>query len=128
MSIDLWSVHFSSPSLIFGSGIVLMDGDSIMGGDGTFYYRGKCTKNGSAFFAMVDIIQHSPGMSIFGNLSDFTLALNGNIAASHVVFSGNILHQSQFKISGTMKKIAIKLNKNSNCQEQWRNPASLNFC
>ncbi len=127
MSIDLWSVHFSSPSLIFGSGVVLIDGDHIMGGDGTFYYLGKCTKNGSSFVALIDIIQHSPGMSIFGNLSNFTLVLNGNIASSHVVFSGNILHQSQCKISGTMKKIAIELN-NNGYQEQCRNPSSLNLC
>lgn len=124
---ELWSVHFSSPSLIFGSGIVLMDGDSIMGGDGTFYYLGKCTSNGSSVFANVDIIQHSPGMSIFGNLSEFTLVLTGNKSLDYITFSGNILHQSQFKISGTMKKIS-ELDKNSACQAACQNPASLSFC
>ncbi len=128
MSRELWSVHFSSPSLIFGSGIAIMDGDSIMGGDGTFYYLGKRTRQGSSATAIVDIIPHSPGMSIFGNIGEFTLMLTGNILPNYIVFSGNILHQSHFKISGTMKKISVEFDNEGLCRKQSENLSAANLC
>ena len=76
----LWIVEFESTIGMFGKGVMVLNGDRILGGDVGYYYSGKCTIQGGKIKAEVDVIRFdADSVSIFGDIESFTLVLDGTI-------------------------------------------------
>jgi autotransporter translocation and assembly factor TamB len=102
----LWSVFFQSNFQTLGSGVIVFTGDRILGGDAAYYYDGHVEIQGNKADAKVKIVRFNPaGMSIFGNLASFNLAVSGTITAPDMEFHGYMVEQPNMKITIKCKKI-----------------------
>jgi len=106
MSKTIWSVEFSTLNSSFGSGVVIMDGVHIAGGNEKYYYMGKYSHNGNTTSASVSVKQHVPGNSIFGPVDEFALILTGCINDDNITLSGYVEQNPNYKINATMKKLS----------------------
>ena len=77
----LWTAEFGSSTGEFGGGVVVLQGDRVLGGDGGHYYDGNFSLAGSTFQATIKIrpfIQNY--LSVFKIVNkDFTLHLSGSL-------------------------------------------------
>lgn len=79
----LWVVEFSSTLGMFGRGVMVLNGERVLGGDVGYYYSGQCTFEEDRIKAQVDVIRFDPNsVSIFGDLDSFTLILDGTISGN----------------------------------------------
>ncbi|MCW5198604.1 hypothetical protein VU06_02510, partial [Desulfobulbus sp. F3] len=72
-----------------GSGIVVISGGAVNGGDQAYTYQGRIELAGSELKSVINIARHSPGDSIFGTLDNFQLALKGSVQNSGKAFSAS---------------------------------------
>ncbi|SDD39189.1 GrlR family regulatory protein [Sporomusa acidovorans] len=106
MTKSLWSIKFESDMKDFGSRVVMLDGDQVVGGDMGYYYLGKCTISGSSASAVITITKHNRAItSVFGDINSFKLTLTGNVNGDQISLSGNVEGFPQMKLTATMKKI-----------------------
>lgn len=93
-----------------GTGVVIIDGARIMGGDTSFVYRGKHRPNEkNGITAVIDVEKHSDIMlSIFGDLSKFRLNLNGVVASNgeELVLSGQVEGKPHLMIAMKLTKLS----------------------
>ena len=83
----LWTIEFGSSAGIFGSGVIIMRGGKIEGGDASYYYIGSYEKPNpdqpypSAFHAKIQIKPFLPGAeSVFKTVNrNLTLNLEGTL-------------------------------------------------
>jgi hypothetical protein len=89
-----------------GSGVVVIDGGRLHGGDTSFYYKGKfLPDDNKKLSAFVEVRRHSPTLSsIFGPLESFRLRLSGVFETGAFDLSDHIEEQP-----GAL--VIIKLNK-----------------
>ena len=79
----LWIVEFESTLGLFGRGVMVLNGERILGGDVGYYYSGQCTFQGNKINAQVDVIRFDANsVSIFGDIESFTLVLDGTITGT----------------------------------------------
>lgn len=103
---SLWSIRFSSNSQGFGSGVIILDENQVVGGDHGYYYIGNCTFSDSTITASVTITRHNLGVtSIFGNLESVNLSLSGTIHGEQIQLSGNVKEYPQMTVQATMCKL-----------------------
>lgn len=99
----LWLVQFHSPSTgDCRSGIIVFQGTQVIGGDSVYYYSGSCSNVNQDAMIKIRIRKHSPGLSVFGHLTDFYLILQGKLAESVMLFEGYLEHRElrlQVKLS-----------------------------
>jgi hypothetical protein len=69
------------------SGVLVMVGGRLFGGDSGFYYRGKFTREGDTIVATVEMIRHDPKWhSAFGDPSrSFAIKISGQVWGLNVV-------------------------------------------
>jgi hypothetical protein len=69
------------------SGVLVMVGGRLFGGDSGFYYRGTITREGDAIAATIEMIRHDPKWrSAFGEPSrSFAIKITGQIWGPNVV-------------------------------------------
>jgi len=112
----IYAVRFvsGSPSSNFGIGVVVVDGDTINGGDQSHLYKGQFTLQGDTMRASIEV-SHYQGegwSSIFGNIKHFKLTLEGKVSNEHNGFTltGRIEGQPQhtIEIVGERKSGLIK--------------------
>jgi hypothetical protein len=78
----LWSVTFSTPQGVAGSGVVVFETGRIFGGDSFYYYVGDYTASNDDVHGKVDIIHYSgPLVNVFGPVNRVTLQFVGRVAA-----------------------------------------------
>ena len=105
----IYSTNFAG-SVTAGSGVVIIDGGRIMGGDSLFVYRGKHRpdeKNGIT--AVIDVEKHNDTLlSIFGDQKDFRLNLNGVVAADgkSLTLSGQVEGKPHLMIVMKLTKLS----------------------
>jgi hypothetical protein len=86
----IYAVDFRTPRS-FGSGVIIVfENGRVYGGDHVCFYRGTISADESGnITGELRIKQHSAGQSVFGPVSDFTLALSGSSSNGHASLAGN---------------------------------------
>lgn len=106
MSKTLWSIKFGSSMHDFGSGVVVLDGDQVVGGDEGYYYLGKCTISEDSVSVLIAVTKHNLAIpSVFGNINSFNLTLNGNINGDIISLSGHVEERPHMQLTAIIKKI-----------------------
>jgi len=101
----MWTVNFSVPGDA-GHGVVVISGDTLLGGDSGYYYAGKVVFSGSKFQGELEIIQHSAQLtSVFGKLSQFKISITGEIVEGQLTAKANLLGTQAPPMSITGKKV-----------------------
>lgn len=79
----LWIVEFASSLGLFGRGVMVFNGERILGGDVGYYYSGQCTFVENRIKAQVDVIRFDANsVSIFGDIESFKLVFEGTITGT----------------------------------------------
>lgn len=99
----LWLVKFASNQNSSGSGIISFRDGCVFGGDSSYYYFGTYELNNDRVKAVVNIKQHSAGVSVFGNISEFNLELTGDIQS--LVLKGHVKEQPIMTMSLSLQKL-----------------------
>ncbi|MPM67513.1 hypothetical protein SDC9_114436 [bioreactor metagenome] len=106
MQKSLWSVQFKSNLQDFGGGVVVIDGNQVVGGDFGYYYLGTCTISGNSATAIVTVTKHNPSVSsIFGDIHSFKLVLTGTVSDNLLSFSGHMESAPQMTLTASMRKL-----------------------
>lgn len=88
MQPGLYISKFRTP-LDEASGVIVVDGDEVRGGDSAMYYVGRIIEQGGDIEVSLRVRQHDEDrMSVFGDYSDFTLTLKGQKRGAAYVFEG----------------------------------------
>lgn len=92
----LWLVQFHSPlKNDTRSGVVVFQGAALAGGDSAYYYTGAYSVSDEHVLMNLRIRKHSPGISVFGHLTDFKVILGGKISGHTMLFEGVLEHREQ---------------------------------
>ncbi len=85
----LWTAEFGSSAGGFGGGVATLQGGTITGGDGTYFYVGNYEVTGSTFRATLKVSPYIEGAeSVFKTKGrDLTLELSGSITADGQVIA-----------------------------------------
>lgn len=104
----LWAVSFSSSVGGAGTGVITFQGNKLFGGDSGYYYQGTYSIDAAGnMTATAKVTQYNPGMtSIFGPLTEFSLALAGHAQGGNVKVTGSIIGQPGAKINIAMRKLS----------------------
>ena len=105
MEKSVWAVEFLSNLQSLGRGVVTIDGESITGGDGIYYYIGSCSISDQNVSAMMKVEQHGPGQSIFGPINAFTVKLTGTIDQNSMQLTGAMIENPQLTVQVKLKKL-----------------------
>ena len=103
----LWVVEFSSSLGLFGRGVMILNGQRILGGDVGYYYSGKCTFDGCNIQGEVDAIRFDPDViSVFGDIESFTLSLHGTIQGTdfRAQATSDTFPNLQMEVKGSKKE------------------------
>ena len=84
MNDGLWIIEFWSPLGLFGKGIMVVDGERVLGGDFGYYYSGQCKFDNGSIKGEINVIRFDPSaISVFGDVESFTLSLLGKMQGTH---------------------------------------------
>ena len=104
----IYSISFAG-STAAGTGVVIIDGVRIMGGDAAFVYRGKYRRDDkNGITAVVEVEKHNDTrLSIFGDLTHFRLNLNGVVQSDgkSLTLSGQVEGQPRHMIVMNLTKL-----------------------
>lgn len=103
----LWIIKFLSVNDLYGSGVLIINENRLLGGDDSYYYSGSCQINQKKIDGKVHVIKYDPnGISVFGEIDHFEITFSGNIDDNNLDVSGNITNspESTINIVGTKKE------------------------
>jgi hypothetical protein len=93
----LWTIEFTSP-LGFGTGVVVLTGKRLLGGDEGYYYSGEYAVDDHHIGGKAEIVRFNKNsLSVFGDMDSFTLELDGNISSDSIVGVASISGQPELK-------------------------------
>lgn len=103
----VYSAQFMSNNNLVGSGIVVIDGASLHGGDLDYLYKGKYRLFDTKMSATVDVENYTGRPhSVLGPLKSFRLNLNGVTAPHGFSLSGAVDGQPGLMIRIELTKIS----------------------
>ena len=106
----LWIAQFTGSSLV-GAGVVVFNGDNLLGGDGGYYYSGKLERSGDSFTATLTVAPHSPGyQSVFGTSGQtLHLKLSGTLqgGGTTIIATGYPVEMPTAKFQAVLTKRAV---------------------
>jgi hypothetical protein len=74
----LWSVTFSTPEGVAGSGVAVFESQRIFGGDSMYYYLGHYAVANAEVQGTVEVIHYAgPPWNVLGQLERITLSFRG---------------------------------------------------
>jgi len=90
----LWTAEFVSNENVWGTGVVIMETQRVLGGDGQFFYVGRYETRNGEIKATIDVNHYAwvPG-SIFGDLREFSLKLEGTVEKNQFELDGHMVDQ-----------------------------------
>ncbi len=96
----LWTIDFISTINLIGSGVLIMNQGRLLGGDQGFYYSGSYNRTPTnEFSAQIKVTRFkSDHISVFGNLGQFTLNLQGTLHDRSFVGVASVKEQPSQKI------------------------------
>ncbi|WP_417909304.1 GrlR family regulatory protein [Candidatus Electronema sp. PJ] len=107
----IYQVTFSSPDGKKGTGIVVISGGAVNGGDPAYTYQGSISSAGSELKTSIEVVRYNPGEPIFGPLDNFQLELDGEIQEGGKAFTASGYVKSQpalrIKLVGTWVRALI---------------------
>lgn len=84
-------------------GVIMVDGDTVFGGDSAMYYRGEITAETRVIVVKLRVRQHDETrMSVFGDYDDFTLTLEGRKQGGIYVFEGRADRAPSLRFEATL--------------------------
>ena len=84
----LWVVEFGSSLGLFGRGVMILNGQRILGGDVGYYYSGNCKVDDDRINGKINVIRFDQNsISVFGDIDSFILTFNGTIDGSDIIAS-----------------------------------------
>jgi hypothetical protein len=101
----IYSVHFETPAGK-GSGIVVLTGERLRGGDATFAYFGTLTQTGNGFRAKITTKRHSEGRASVFNLEPVHIDLMGRSDGLNAVCTGTAVEVPGLIFKAVLKFIA----------------------
>jgi hypothetical protein len=105
MDAGFYITSFRTP-LDDASGVIVVDGDRVRGGDSGMYYVGEVTGSGTAIKVRLRVRQHDKSkQSVFGDVDDFTLTLNGKRQGDQYVFEGRADRASSLKFQAILMRV-----------------------
>jgi hypothetical protein len=87
LSDGLYSVEFET-LLGAGSGVLVVSGSKLRGGDGTFAYFGTQSPTGNGFTAEIETKRHSEGRASVFNMEPAHIRLAGRLDGVNAVCTG----------------------------------------
>ena len=103
----LWSVTFNTPQGAWGSGVVVLETQRILGGDSMYYYLGDYTVTGSVVQGSVDVVHYSgPPHNVFGPLNRVTLQFKGELKGDTMQAVAVDPANQQRQMTMTFKRLA----------------------
>lgn len=103
----LWVVSFKSNFQMLGAGVVVMINNQIFGGDSSYYFKGNLKKESKNATGIINVTRHNVhGISIFGNIGNFSLELTGQLNENNCFFNGFMVEQPSMKITIEGKKVS----------------------
>ena len=88
MKPGLYITKFHTP-LDEASGVVVVEDDTVLGGDSAMYYIGRIISENGKIEVSLRVRQHDKTrFSVFGDYADFTLTLRGQKKGDSYVFEG----------------------------------------
>ncbi len=103
----LWAVEFISTINRVGNGVLIANGNRLLGGDDGYYYSGSWTITDNILEASITVIKHNlNAISVFGDIDHFQLNFSGEINEYEFDAVGEIANnpQAQIKVVGTKKE------------------------
>ena len=92
-------MEFRSGRRIGISGLVVLKGGAVNGGDDGFVYRGTYKAEGQKVTAEIAVSKHNPGaQSVFGPIDNYTLALTGTTEGNSFTLSGGVTGRKDLTI------------------------------
>lgn len=102
MEPGLYISKFRTP-LDEAGGVIMVDGDTVSGGDSAMYYRGRITSENSKIEVSLRVRQHDESrMSVFGDYADFKLTLKGRKQGDAYVFEGRADRAPSLRFEATL--------------------------
>lgn len=102
MKEGIYHVTFHSP-LGEGDGIIVVAGSNVNGGDSGYTYQGPIVSTGKQISGVLSVNRHSTGAtSVFGDISDFGLKLQGTHSDRDFQLSGSAVEMpsARLRITG----------------------------
>ena len=114
MNKSLWSINFTAGTQDGGSGVIMLDGNHVYGGNADdesgCCYEGMCQINGNAITAAVTISKQTPySTSVFGNLQlpfDLLLEGTGTPEDQQVLLTGQVKGCPHLTLTASLQKLA----------------------
>ena len=109
MSIEaMWQVTFganSTPGVMVGAGIVVLETGRVFGGDSSFYCTGNYRVDNEIVFATIRVRRHTPGLqSIFG-MDDVTLTVRAPLTDAEMWLDGAPQHAPHVHVVACLKRL-----------------------
>lgn len=98
----VWSVEFGSTIGSVGAGIVVFETGRVFGGDSAFMYIGKFRVENGIVHAEINVSKYSnlsQMQSIFGDLTNFNLAITGTANRDVMLLTGVVVGSPSMQIA-----------------------------
>lgn len=100
----LWTVEFKA-AMGAGTGVIVVNPKTIMGGDAGYYYAGTYKVENGAVHAELDVVRFSQhAVSIFGSSERHSVVLDGPVNEKQMQLSGYLKSNPSQKFSVICKK------------------------
>jgi len=104
---QLWSIDLTSNGYPLGTGVAVIDGNSVAGGTSRFYFTGYCNLRSDPVSARITVTLFAPGQSAFGSaFNSYTVVLHGSQSNDEFVLYGHMEDHPENKLTSVMKKLA----------------------
>ena len=103
----IFTAAFRSNQGKMGTGVAIISGGFVHGGDDAFYYRGKYKlEDVNKFSGKIEVVKYSEqSVSVLGPLTHYNLILNGIVNDTGFELSGQVEGKPNLMITITLKKV-----------------------
>lgn len=82
----LWTVEFISTLNYYGTGILVLSNNRLLGGDQGYYYNGDYQLTDGVISGNIDVVQYNRDIiSVFGNIDHFSLTFRGELTEDNFI-------------------------------------------
>jgi len=94
----LWTIEFASPIGLFGTGVMVLADERLLGGDAGYYYSGKYTVSDHHINGQARIVRfNKDSLSVFGDMDSFILDFYGEISENSIVGNASLAGHPESK-------------------------------
>lgn len=103
----LWSAQFGSDQQLYGAGVMVLETNRVLGGDGQYFYVGEYMVSGGQIHTTIHVT-HYAGMaeSIFGLRDQFNVRLTGKVSDQSLSLNGELVEDPDIKMRAILTRRA----------------------